>query len=244
MAAQPHRQRRRSHEQAHHPVTERRAGHGDDERRLRRDLRERPDRLVALGGAGLGDADEGEQRHGDQAEHDQRGVSAEKGHGEHVPGVLAHLGAEDAADKAAGQHQRDCLGFEVETRCVGGGEAVILAERIVDSEHQDACAQQPEAVQPQGEAAYACADDTHRSANLETGLPAEPLHEKRGRQRGQRRPDHVSGGRQGGQRLVVGQRKTRQRGQRDQGDIVGEQHRLAAGQQGNVLLCIFHWEGA
>ena len=57
-------------------------------------------------------------------------------------------------------------------------------------------------------------------------------------------PTSVGGGGAESKRLVVGERETGQRRQRNQGDVVGEQHRLAAGEQSDVFLAFSIGGGA
>jgi hypothetical protein len=101
-----------------------------------------------LGGARRRDADETQQQHRRDGKRDQGEISAHESRRQELDRDPARRGTEDAADQAAGEHQRDRSRPEVAARDIGRGEAVVLAVGVVDAENQRGEAEQPETLQP------------------------------------------------------------------------------------------------
>jgi hypothetical protein len=110
--------------------------------------------------------------HGDQREADQRGIRGEVLRLRQVARDLADGRADEAADDAAGQRQRDGAALPVGRRHFRRGEAQVLAEGLVDAGAEGGGAEQPEALQQDRQRADGAAQHAAEGAEDEAGAAA------------------------------------------------------------------------
>ena len=149
----------------------------------------------------------------------------------------ADRGAEDAADQAAGEHQRDRGRLEVR-------RSPCPRRRSGSTGHRR-CRRPTPACRSTAARSFAChiaaahssAPTTpQQDARGEAALAAHALHVQRCRHGGERAAQDPGGHRQRGEADVGRERKPRQAVDGDERRIVGEQHRLAGGEQPDVAL--------
>ena len=216
MPAKPHREGRRNHQQVHHAVTDGGGGHRHKKRRLHGDLAHRPDRSGQFCLARRWNVQPAQQHDHHDEEKNQRQVGTHILRREEVDRALTELRPDNAPDQAPRENQRNRPRLEIVLASVGGGKAVILPEGGIDTE------QRP---QYPGE-----------RTDGETGAASEAAHQHRSGYGAQRRPHHPAGHRQRGEGLVRRKRVSGEAVERDDGGVVGEQQRLAGGEQRDVLL--------
>jgi hypothetical protein len=131
--------------------------------------------------------------------------------------VLAPRGKERPADgrhHAARQHRGNRAALSFRADRVGGGQPIVLRERLKDTDRRRARAENPETLvkdRPHGNGA---AERTDPRAEHETHPPADARHQKRREDRRQRGGDGDQRERQRRERLVVGERVADEAGQR------------------------------
>ena len=223
-----HRQRRRGHHQIHHGIGDDAAKRGGDEPRLPRDLEQRP-AAMHIRRRRLRRIDPRQHRHRDQRHHRLH----QEAEGEQIrrPDIhrpLHELRTEHAGEHAAGHHPRHRLGTERRAGAVGGGEAIGLRHRAIesaekrrDAEQHERTAQDGVGPEQAGQHAAAGADDEgdaaaigarDRAGRQGAGGEAHHIHRQRhGREREirrQRRADDRAGG-ENHRRIRAGQRLRR-----------------------------------
>lgn len=210
--------RRRGHHEHHHGIAERVVRERRREDRLPHDLAQRPRGVV---GSGRG----GRRRHVAVQQHQQDDRrEPESGH-ERIGArerdgrkpVLAPRGEQRTAhgrDDAAREHRRDRAALAFESDCVGGGQPVVLRERLKHADGRRARAERPEVVMEDRPHGHRAAQRADARAEYEARATADARHQERsedGRQRGRDRDQRE---RQCGERLVVGERVADEPGQR------------------------------
>src|SRR5688572_5987136 len=240
MPAHLHRDRRGRHEEVHDTVADGARRHGNDVLWLRNDLAQRPAAGGLLARARRRDADMAKEQHGRDRERDEHEVRAHELRRERVDGPAARGRADDAADQAAGEDERNRGGPEIHRRDIRGDEAVVLAVRVEHAEDKRPEAKQPEALRPDRGRANERPYDAPQRAAHEPALAAHPLHVERRRHRGDRAAEHPTCNRQRGEASVGRKRQPSQAVDGDQRGVVREEQCLARREQTDVARGTVH----
>ena len=148
-----HRQRRRGHHQIHHRIGDDAAQRRGDEARLPHDLEQRT-AAVQIRRRRLRRIDTRQHRHRHQRDHRlHHEAEGEQIRRPDIHGPLHELRAEHAGEHAAGHHPRHRLGPIFGAGAVGGGEAIGLRHRAIQSAEERRAAEQRERSVQDGERA-------------------------------------------------------------------------------------------